>query len=321
MKKSQNEIAVIVPIYNGLNSLEPLVSRLHHSLSGISENYQIILVDDQGREPVWPVISSLSKEDPRVVGLRLSRNFGQHPAISAGLHYAHAKWYVVMDGDLQDLPEAIPDLYEHALRNQSDTVIARRVRENVSKSKKLGSRLFNTILEKLADLPASSEVGNFRIFNQSMALAFHQYKENMRLFPAIMGHTGFKVDYLDVERPARDEGESSYTFKKLFELAFDAIISNSIKPMYYLAGFGVLVSFLSFALAISLVGRKLIYGIDVDGWASLMTAVIFMGGIQIFVISFVGIYVGKVFFEVKKRPHFIVAEKTMDVPSFASLTQ
>ena len=136
------------------------------------------------------------------------------------------------------------------------------------------------------------------------------YPEKMRVFPAIMSHVGFEVGELEIKRPDREAGESSYTFKKLFALAFDTIISNSIKPMYFIASLGVIVSLIAFISALILILRKLIHGIDVEGWASLMTAMMLIGGIQIFAISFVGIYVGKVFFEVKKRPNFIISQKT-----------
>lgn len=307
-----NDIAVIIPMYNSLKTLGRLVSELHSALQTVSKNYEIILVDDCGPEPVWPKISELASQDERVKGIKLSRNFGQHPAISAGLAVADAKWYVVMDGDLQDLPSAIPDLYQEALRTNSDSVIARRADDEVKRSKKLGSIVFNGTLEFLADIPASSDVGNFRIFNHRMAAAFQMYPEQMRLFPAIMSHTGFDISYLDVKRAERIEGKSNYTFWKLFPLAFDTIISNSIKPMYFLTGFGLLVSMLAFVFAATLIIRKVFFGIDVEGWASLMTAMMLFGGVQVFVISFVGIYVGKVFFEVKRRPSFIISRTTYE---------
>ncbi|NNC36589.1 MAG: glycosyltransferase family 2 protein [Hyphomonadaceae bacterium] len=309
--------AVIVPVYNSLATLQELIDRLSTSLSSYTKDFEIILVDDRGPQPVWPIIENAGQADSRIKGIRLSRNFGQHAAISAGLELANADWYVVMDCDLQDLPEDIPKLYQHAVEQKLDSVLAFRASQSLRRRRKLGSTIFNKMLEKLADIPATSQIGNFRIFNDAMAKSYRMYPEKMRLFPALMGHIGFEVGQFDVTRPDRVEGESNYTFKKLFQLGFDSIVSNTIKPMYYLAGFGIFISMIAVLLASFVVIRALIFDIQAEGWASLMTVVMLMGGIQIFVISFVGIYVGKVFFEVKDRPVFIVAE-TSNIETVAS---
>ena len=301
-------IAVIVPIYNSAAILDELIDRLKTTLSSIHSDYEIILVDDRGPQAVWPIILKATQIDERVKGIRLSRNFGQHAAISAGLDYAQADWYVVMDCDLQDSPEDIPLLYNEAIATGVDSVIAKRKSHGSKKRRKLGSVIFNFILRHLADIPTSEQVGNFRILNDAMAQAYRHYTEKMRLFPAIMSHLGFEDTYLELERSDREEGRSSYTFRKLFALAFDSIISNTVKPMYYLAGFGVCISALAVIFAATIIVQKLFFGVTIEGWASLMTALMLIGGIQIFVVSFVGIYVGKVFFEVKDRPIFIVEQ-------------
>lgn len=302
-------IAVIVPVYNSASTLDSLIARLKNSLSNISQEYVIILIDDRGPQAVWPVIQKAAKNDKRVQGVRLSRNFGQHAAISAGLESAYADWYVVMDCDLQDRPEDIPLLYNEATQSKLDSVIAKRKSHGRKKRRKLGSIAFHAVLRHLADIPTSEQVGNFRIFNHIMAEAYRQYPEKMRLFPAIMSHLGFNDGYLELERSDRPEGKSGYTFRRLFSLAFDSIISNTIKPMYYLAGFGVCISIFAVIFAVVIIMRRLFLGAAIEGWASLMTALMLIGGIQIFVVSFVGIYVGKVFFEVKDRPIFIVQQR------------
>jgi len=307
-KNKRANTAAIVPVYNSLATLQDLIDRLVASLSTYTKDYEIILVDDRGPQAVWPVIQAAGANNDKIKGVRLSRNFGQHAAISAGLKTANADWYVVMDCDLQDQPEDIPKLYQHAVENNMDSVLAFRANQGVGRRRRLGSAVFNKTLEKLADIPASSQVGNFRIFNHAMAQSYRMYPEKMRLFPALMSHIGFEVDQLDVSRPDRTEGESNYTLKKLFQLGFDSIVSNTIKPMYYLAGFGIFISIMAVLIAAFVVIRTLVFDITTEGWASLMTVVMLMGGIQIFVISFVGIYVGKVFFEVKDRPVYIVAE-------------
>ena len=300
------DLAVILPLYNNLDTLEDLLRRLRETLGAITPRFEIILVDDRGPEPVWPPLLKEAEQDTRIKLVRLSRNFGQHPAITAGIDAAHANWYVVMDADLQDQPEAIKTLWETAHDGSFDVVVARRVSQDLGNRRRLGSRVFNRALATLADIPSSSEIGNFRIMNDKVVSTFREYDESMRLFPALMSHVGFSIGYADIPRPSRAAGESAYTFKKLFVLGADAIVSNSFKPMIYLASFGFIVSFLAVIMAAVLVIRKVFFGISVDGWASLMTAITLFSGVQIFVVSFVGIYIGKVFFEVKKRPHYII---------------
>lgn len=308
--ESKTHLAVIVPVYNSLKTLSELIERLEATLTAITADYQIVLVDDCGPQPVWPVIESHAKRDSRIVGIRLSRNFGQHAAITTGIRFARADWYVVMDCDLQDRPEGISDLYRAAIEGGHDSVLAVRADEQVQRRKKLGSRVFNFILNRLADIPVSTDVGNFRIFNRKMAEAYDLYQEQMRLFPALMSHLGFDIGRVDVARPARAEGKSGYSFAKLLELGFDSIVSNTIKPVYFMATFGFLVSAAAFIYTLVLIIRKLAFDITAEGWASTMAAILMLGGIQIFAISFVGIYVGKVFFEVKKRPVAIIRDVT-----------
>lgn len=302
------DVAVILPIYNNRPTLDELLDRLISTLEGLSLSFEIVLVDDRGPEPVWEAMVARASSDTRIRLVRLSRNFGQHPAITAGIDAAQANWYVVMDADLQDQPEALEKLWNKAQEPNTDVVIARRVSQELGARRQIGSRLFNFALMKLADIPASSEIGNFRICSAKVMRAFREYDESMRLFPALMSHLGFSVAYVDVPRPSRASGQSSYTFKKLFTLGVDAIISNSFKPMIYLASSGFIISILATLAAMTLVIRKIFFGVTVEGWASLMTAIALFSGVQIFVVSFVGIYIGKVFFEVKKRPHYIVEE-------------
>lgn len=309
MSEHQNEIAVIIPVYNSIATLQELIDRLTATLSQLSEDFEIILVDDCGPQPVWPVIERAGKQDPRVKGVRLSRNFGQHPSITAGLSVARARWYVVMDCDLQDKPEDIIKLYKHARENNCDSVIAHRDSHDTAEHRKLGSYIFNKLIVWLADIPASEAIGVFRIFNNNMAEAFRQYPEQMRIFHALMSNVGFSVDTVGVERPARSEGTSSYTLKKLVSLAFEAIIANSVKPLYFLLVGGFLIAFVSSLFGVSILMRKVFVGVPVEGWASLMTMLSFFSGIMIFTICLVGIYVGQVFFEVKRRPHFIIAQQ------------
>ena len=308
--KPMTHIAVVIPIYNSAASLEELIDRLKVQLGRITDDFKIILVDDRGREPVWPIIQSASIVDTRVCGIRLSRNFGQHPAITAGMDHAHADWVVVMDGDLQDRPEDVPRLYEHAVQNDHQIVIAERQTSALGWRRTLGSRIFNGILRRVSGLNLSHKYGNFRIFTGTVADAFRQYKEQMRLFPAIFDQIGFEPAYLLLGRDERPQGKSSYSLKKLIKLAFEAMIAYSAKPLIYLAMLGLIITVISAAFAVFVLARALFFGSEITGWPSLMVAVTFFGGFQLFVTSFVGVYVGEVFKEAKGRPVYLIEDKS-----------
>lgn len=307
-------IAVVVPIYNSSSSLQELIDRLKVQLSTISDRFKIILVDDRGNEPVWPIIKAASEEDNRVCGIRLSRNFGQHPAITAGMDHAHADWVVVMDGDLQDRPEDIPNLYAHAVENGHQIVIAERETSALGWRRTLGSRVFNSILRRVSGLKLSHKYGNFRIFNGIVADAYREHNEQMRLFPAIFDLLGFEPSYLLLGRDERPQGKSSYTLIKLIKLAFEAMIAYSAKPLLYLAILGLMITAISTGFAIFVLVRALFFGSEITGWPSLMLAITFFGGFQLFVTSFVGVYVGEVFKEAKARPIYLV-ESMLNVRS------
>lgn len=299
-------IAVVIPIYNSAASLQELIDRLQIQLGRISEDYKIYLIDDRGPQPVWPIIQTASDKDARICGIRLSRNFGQHAAITAGMDYADADWIVVMDGDLQDRPEDIPKLYDHAVQNGHHIVIAERETSALGWRRTLSSRIFNSVLRKVSGLNLSHKYGNFRIFSGSVADAYRKYREQMRLFPAIFGLIGFEPEFLLLGRDERPKGKSSYTLSKLIKLAFEAMIAYSAKPLLYLAVLGLIITTISAGFAVFVLARAVYFGSEITGWPSLIVAVTFFGGIQLFVTSFVGVYVGEVFKEAKARPIYLV---------------
>lgn len=308
---SAPEIAVIVPVYLGEPFVDELVDRLHSTLQRIVADYQIVLVDDRGPDQSWPLIKAQAAKDSRVIGVRLSRNFGQHPAISAGIAHAKAKWYVVMDCDLQDPPEAIADLYRHALETHADVVLAERASSGLGAGRNIGSAAFNGALKWLSGLDVSAKVGNFRIFSDRVAQAFRAYPEQLRVFPALMSQVGFEVRHLLLPRDERAGGKSSYTFFKLLQLALSTVITYSEKPLWILVGAGLTICGLAFLYGLWIVAGALIFGSAVPGFATLASLIAFLGGMQIFLVSFVGLYVGRVLAEVKSRPTFIVETTTL----------
>lgn len=303
----RDDIAVVVPLYMGRSCLRELCRRLVAALETITPRFSIVLVDDRSPDDAWPLIRELGREEPRIRGVQLSRNFGQHYALTAGVDHARARWYVVMDCDLQDAPEDIPLLHAKA-QEGFDVVVGARRKEGHGFVKRHASKLFYAAFNRLAGFDLDWSVGNFRIFSDRVADGFRAMREQMRFFPASLSFMGFEVAALELPHHPRAEGKSSYTFGKLARLAGSAILAHSQTPLKIAAFFGLGMAVLSLFAALAIIVLALGWGIPVTGWASLIVAVFVVGGVQIFITGVVGIYVGKTFEEAKKRPLYFVKD-------------
>jgi glycosyltransferase involved in cell wall biosynthesis len=301
------EIAVIIPIYNGRPMLEELCRRLVNSLSAITANFIIVLIDDVAPDNPWPLICELGHRDSRIQGVRLSRNFGQHYALTAGIDVARARWYVIMDCDLQDAPEDIPLLYSKATEGH-DLVAGMRRKEGHGFIKRQSSRLFYGLFRALSGIQLESGVGNFRIFSNRVANGFRSMREQMRFAPASFEWMGFNPAYVVLQHHERYQGKSSYTLWKLLKLAANTILAHSQTPLKIVAGFGLVMSLITFVIAAVFFGRALLFGTEVIGWASLFVTILFIGSIQIALMGVLGIYIGKTFEETKGRPLYIIKD-------------
>jgi dolichol-phosphate mannosyltransferase len=301
------EIAVIVPLYNGRSMLNELCTRLQHSLATITESYSIFLVDDAGPDDVWPLVRELSLRDKRIKGIRLSRNFGQHYALTAGIDAARGRWYIIMDCDLQDAPEDIPKLYAKALEGH-DLVVGLRKKEGHDQLKRRMSRLFYMLFRTFSGVKLDWSVGNYRIFSNAVAEGFRGMREQLRFIPASFEWLGFEAAYIELPHHLRQEGRSSYTFSKLMALAGQTILAHSQIPLKLMAILGLAMSVVTFLVAVVYFGRALIFGTSVAGWSSLFVTTLFMGSFQIALMGVLGIYIGKIFDETKSRPLYVVKE-------------
>ena len=306
-ERAPDDIAVVIPVYMGKTVLRELCERLVATVTKITASFSIILVDDRSADNAWPLICELGQQDQRIRGIQLSRNFGQHHAVTAGIDHAVARWYVVMDCDLQDAPEDIPLLYAKASEG-FDIVVGTRRKEGHGLIKRFASRLFYSAFNLLAGIKLDWSVGNYRIFSNRVADGFRQMREQMRFFPASLSLMGFEVSYLPLQHYSRQEGKSSYTLKKLVRLGMHAILVHSLRPLKIAAALGLFISSLSLLAGFGIAVGALFWGATVTGWPSLIVAVSIIGGIQIFVTGVVGIYVGKCFEEAKKRPLYFVRD-------------
>lgn len=304
-------ISVVIPVYKAEGSLEELYLRLRASLETITKDFEIILVEDCGGDRSWDIITSLAGADERVKGIQFSRNFGQHYGITAGLDHCDGDWVVVMDCDLQDLPEEIPHLHAKALEGY-DIVLARRGRRKDPLLKRFSSWIFYKIFSYLSDLSYDGQVGNFRIMSRQVVVNFRRMREQLRFLGGLITWMGFPMTSIDVRHAESFSGKSTYTLRKLWKLASDTVIAYSDKPLRLSVKFGFMLSLLSLVYGSWIVYRAYVYGIPVLGWGSLMVSLYFLGGVIIAILGIIGIYLGKTFDETKKRPLYIVRRSTFD---------
>jgi polyisoprenyl-phosphate glycosyltransferase len=302
-------ISIVVPVYRGESCLDELHRRLVAALEPIVPRFEIVLIEDCGPDKSWPRIRELAARDPRVRGVQFSRNFGQHRAITAGIDVARGDWIVVMDCDLQDRPEEIPRLYA-AAQSGVDIVLARRQRRRDGLVKRATSAMFYAVFQYLTELNYDGSVGNFRIISRQVADSFRTVKEQMRFFGGIVTWLGYRVGSIDVQHDERFAGETSYTWRKLIELAAQTIVAHSDKPLRLAIRFGFLLAFGALAFGVWVIIRALRGGVQVSGWASLMVSIYFLSGVILGFMGILGLYLGRVFDEVKGRPLYVVRETT-----------
>lgn len=300
--------SVVTPVYNAENIVSELVKQVKKQLSSLTNEFEIILVNDASADNSWIKILKECKDDNRIKGINLSRNFGQHYAITAGLQYAQGEWIVVMDCDLQDRPDEIPNLYKKALEG-FDIVYAKRNKRKDNLIKKISSIAFHGLYDYLSGLKTDSSIANFGIFNQKVIAEYNKMIETARSFPSLIQFLGFKQTIVEVKHADRFEGKTSYTVRKLLHLSLDVILANSNKPLKLTVKLGFFISFLSFMLAIYNVFAHYAGIIKVPGFTSTIFSIWFVGGLILFVLGIIGLYVGKIFDQVKGRQLYIISEK------------
>lgn len=301
-------ISVVTPAYKCESCISELHRRLTLVLREITEDYEIIFVDDCSPQNDWQVIRGLCQIDPKVRGVKLSRNYGQHFAITAGLDRSKGDWVVVMDCDLQDQPEEIPKLYRKANEGYS-IVVGRRVDRQDSLYRRFISRAFSRLYCWLCDIEADNTIGNFSISSRKVINAVCEYRECNRSFPMFLAEVGFSRTAIDINHAPRHSGKSSYSLLKLLDFAVQSIVAKSNKPLRLSVGFGLALAVLSVLYGMLLVLKYVALGSQVQGWTSLAVLVSFLGGLGFVNLGIVGIYVGKIFNETKRRPLYITEEE------------
>lgn len=304
-------ISVVSPIYHAEKTIDELILLIEEQLKLITESYEIILVNDFSSDNSWLVIENNCQHNNKVVGINLSRNFGQHYAITAGLDHCKGEWVFVMDCDLQDRPDQMMKLYEKALEG-FDIVQGRRENRKDSFIKRLFSKLFYKVLAYLSGYSQQSTIANFGIYNRKVIQSVISMRESIRFFPVMIAWVGFKKTSIEIEHSIRNEGKSNYTFKKLCNLALDIVLAYSDKPLRIIIKLGLYTSFLSFAVFIYNIYKYITGQIVVLGYLSLIVSIWFLAGLIMLMLGVVGLYVGKTFERTKNRPLYII-ESTLNL--------
>lgn len=301
------KLAVVIPIYNEQENLPELRRRLTAALDSIPDaGWQVIYVNDGSRDESVPMILRQRQEDPRFTLVELSRNFGHQAAITAGMEHADADAVVVMDGDLQDPPEVIPDMVK-SWREGGQVILAERRSRGEKGTRRAGFDLFHQIFGWMSDFPIPSNTGVFGLMDRRALAELNKLPEKHRFLPGLRAWIGFDQRTVLYDRHDRSAGEPKQTFRRLLRYAMDAIFSFSYKPLRLMTAAGLMISGLGFLVAAYFIFKRLMgHEEAATGFTTLVSLVLFLGGIQLIAIGLLGEYLGRIYDEVKHRPHYIV---------------
>ncbi|WP_370391776.1 glycosyltransferase family 2 protein [uncultured Winogradskyella sp.] len=301
-----NEISVIIPVYNEVENIEHLFNRLLPVVESISDNYEIIFVNDGSTDNSLDKIISCAQKNPKVFYINLSRNFGHQIALSAGLNHSNAQCAVILDSDLQDPPELIPELYSK-FKEGNDVVYAKRQkRKGESFIKIITAKLYYRLLRQLVSFDIPLDAGDFRLLSRRVVLEINKMPERNKFLRGQIAWLGFKQTHVLYERESRKGGKSSYSYAKMFRLAFDGITGFSDKPLLLVSRLGFLISFFSFLIILYAIFSHFILKQTITGWTSLIISAAFIGGIQLLSIGVIGQYISRINTNVKNRPLYVV---------------
>lgn len=303
------DLSIVVPVYGCAAILPELHRRLTAALAEMGKSYEIILVDDRAPDRAWPVIQGLARQDPRVVGLRLARNVGQHKAITAGLAHAKGAAAVVMDCDLQDPPEAIPALMAEAARGHP-IVYAKRKGQKRALSTRLINWLYFEFLFRVSGRRIDPELGTFSLITRPVIDAYLAFRERDRHYLFILYWLGFDHATIEFGREGRREGRSSYTFAARVAHAIQGIFFQTTVFLRWVMYLGLFTAAAGFALAGWMLVNFYLSRHVPEGWTSLIVVQLIMSGAVIGSIGVVGLYIARIFDEVRQRPLYIVEETT-----------
>ena len=308
-------LTLVIAAFNEAEALPLLHPRLAAALDAMPDiDGRVLYVDDGSRDGTWDVLQQLAASDPRVALLRLARNFGKEPALTAGLDHVDTDAAIVLDADGQDPPELVP-AFVAKWREGYDVVYGTRSRrDGESWFKRFTAAAFYRVMNRLSNIPVPPDTGDFRLVSRRVLDALRQTRERQRFMKGLFAWVGFRQVALAYERAPRIAGRSKFSYWRLWNLALEGITSFSTLPLRMATYIGVLTALVAFGWGSWIIARTLLWGDPVQGWPSLMTVVLFLGGIQLMALGIVGEYLGRTYIEVKQRPLYLVSETVQAAP-------
>jgi glycosyltransferase involved in cell wall biosynthesis len=310
MVSEQFSLSIIVPVFNEQEAIDPFYTAIQPVLERLTRDWEIVFVDDGSRDATLLGLRALARRDQRVKYISLSRNFGKELAMTAGLDFSKGDAVVPIDVDLQDPPELIANMVQLWREDGVDVVYGTRLRrEGESGFKKLTAALFYRLMRRISPLHIPENTGDFRLMDRRVVDELKLLRERNRFMKGLFAWVGFRQVSLPFVRAPRTAGKTKFNFWKLWNFALEGMTSFSQAPLQVAMYFGLLVSLAAFAYGAWIIGKTLVLGSDVPGYASTMVAILFLGGVQLVALGVIGEYVGRIYNEVKQRPLYLIAEQ------------
>lgn len=301
-------LSIVVPLYNEQDNIEHLFNRLFAVLNPLGLSYEIVCINDGSRDKTLEQLIAYHQRYDVIKVINLSRNFGKEIALTAGIDYASGDAVIPIDADLQDPPELIGKLVEKWQEGYDVVYATRRSRQGESWLKKLTAAAFYRTIGKISQVSIPRNTGDFRLLDRQVVESIKKLPEKNRFMKGLFAWVGYKQTFVEFDREPRFQGETKWNYWKLWNFALDGITSFSLWPLKVWTYVGVFISLVSLLYAFYLVLKTIILGIDVPGYASLMVAILFLGGIQLITLGIIGEYLGRIFLEVKERPLYFVRD-------------
>lgn len=306
------DISIIIPIYNEQEVIPELYERLESSVSKLTQNYEFIFINDGSKDESFLELLKLTKINDRVFYLNFSRNFGNQIAVTAGLDSCRGKAVVIIDGDLQDPPELIPELFAKYKEGYEVVYAKRAEREGESFFKKITAKLFYRIMKKLTSIDIPLDTGDFRLMDRKIVDYLKKMPEQNKFLRGQIAWLGFNQTQVIFNRSKRKHGKTGYPLKKMFKFAIDGITSFSDKPLLLVSQLGFIISFITFIVIIYAIYSHYILNITITGWTSLIISSMFIGGVQLISIGIIGEYISRINKNIINRPMYIIKSSNLE---------
>ena len=311
MKKTSPALSIVIPLHNEEGNLSHLHQRLIPTVASVTQAYEIIYVNDGSKDATLSMVKALAVQDDRVHYISFSRNFGHQMAIMSGIEHATGDAVVIMDGDLQDPPELIPELWQKYREGFKVVYAQRRSREGETLAKKWTAKIFYRLLKKTTNIKIPLDTGDFRLIDRKVVEYLKQMPERHKFLRGQIAWIGFKQTAVFYDREIRLAGKTNFSFSKMFQFALDGITAFSNYPLRMATVMGFAVSAVSFLVILYALYSKFVLNRTITGWTSLIISVLFIGGVQLIAIGIIGEYISRINSDVRKRPLYVIEEENI----------